>query len=334
MIDVHAHVIFDGLLGGAGELGPRIEATPAGNELVTGSYRWPLGERTSGEVPAADRVEALDRAGIDVQVLSLSPLWFFHHISPSLAVPFTTKANDLTAAYCAKAPDRLLGVAALPAQDVPAAVRELSRSVRELGLVGAYMGTDARERLDDPDLDPLYAACVELDVPLVLHSTILGIDGPSGDPRLERWLGQVTIGYPYEETLAVQALVFGGVLDRHPDLDILLPHGGGALPFLHGRLRSFAATANSPISVEQFDATVARLWFDSHVHSDSALDLLRRVASPERIVFGSNFSGWDEGSVDEVASFTEEAIDSATRLFRLDEHAAPSAASVTSKENA
>jgi aminocarboxymuconate-semialdehyde decarboxylase len=319
MIDLHSHLFFDELLGQAGAAGPRIEACAGGHELVTGAYRWPLKDPGILVTTPTARLEALDAAKIDQQVLSLSPLWFFHNSPVEIAAPFLRQANELLAGFCSADPNRLLGMAALPAQDTGAAVAELEYAVRELGLVGAYFGSDARTGLDDPELDELYAACAELDVPLFVHSTVSGTDGPVRDPRLVRWLGQVTLGYPFEETIAAQSLVLGGVLTRHRSLDVLLPHGGGTFPMLHGRVRAWVESSPAaPVDLDEFDASVARLWFDTHVHSHHSLALLRKIASADRLVFGSNFGGWDTGHVEEVVDLQAQLTDNAARLLRRD----------------
>ncbi|WP_179273580.1 MULTISPECIES: amidohydrolase family protein [unclassified Rhodococcus (in: high G+C Gram-positive bacteria)] len=317
MIDVHAHLFFDELLGMAGDYGPALASSSSGNELVTGSYRWPMGGLTRLSIDPSERVAALDEAGIDMQVVSLSPLWFFHHTSVDVAGPFLRRANELVAEFCARAPGRLLGLAAIPAQDAESAVAELERAA-ESSLVGAYFGMDARNTLDAPELDAVYEACVALDLPLFIHSTVSGVDGPPGDPRLERWLGQVTVGYPIEETLAVQALVLGGVLERHPRLDVVLPHGGGGFPMICGRLRDWVKhSLAAPVGLEQFDSAVGRLWFDTHVHSEASLTLLESVANPHHLVYGSNFGGWDTGHAREVASIADRLNANASRLLRL-----------------
>lgn len=315
-IDTHAHLFFDELLGLVPELGPSIEVTDGTREMVTGGYRWPVRPGPLSIDPER-RLEELDEAGIDVQVLSLSPLWLFPRTEPSVASAFHRKANDLLNAWCAVNPNRLRAVATLPTQDPDAAVQELDRAVTELGMVGAYVGTDAYPGLDDPLMEPLFSACERLDVPLFVHSTMSGIDRP-GDARLDRWLGGVVYGYPFEETLAVASLVFGGVLERHPGVDILLSHGGGTAAFLHGRMREFSRLSVSPISVEEFDRSFARIWFDSHVHAEGSLRLLAEVADPSHIVFGSNFGGWDRGSRSDLDGFDLPVDDNARRLLRLD----------------
>ena len=103
-------------------------------------------------------------------------------------------------------------------------------------MVGVYLDTDPAGRtLDDPALDPLYEALVDLDVPLFVHPSPLGTNGPADDPRLRRFDLDMLLGFAYDETLAVAALVFGGVLERHPGLDVCVSHGGGTAAFLSGR---------------------------------------------------------------------------------------------------
>jgi aminocarboxymuconate-semialdehyde decarboxylase len=318
MIDVHAHLLFDDLLGQAGTLGPRLERDRDGNAtLVTGGYRFGIGPARTLDRDPAQRLAALDAAGIDLQVVSGSPMWFFAHLDTALAVPFARRYNDLLAGWVAHAPRRLKALAVLPVPDVAAAVAELERAVVELGFLGACIGTDARGDLDDAALDELYAACERLDVPLFVHAAVPGLVGPSGDPRLRRWLRDITVGYPFEETVAITSLLLGRVLQRHPRLDVCVTHGGGAMPFLLGRVRAWVATPASPIPVDEYDRNYARLWFDTHVHSAWSLRLLGETANPDHLVFGSNFGGWDSADAHEVPDVPVDLTANARRLLRL-----------------
>ncbi len=293
MIDVHAHVFFDELLGQAGKYGPRIEDTADGCRLVTGAMTWPLAGPSALAVLPGERVEALDAAGIDLQIATITPLWLFHHAPAEIAEPFARRANELLAGWCEQTAGRVRPLAQLPTQDPQAAADELRYCVEQLGMLGGYIGSDAREHLDGPDLGPVYAACEELDVPLFVHSAMPGVDGPPGDPRLERWIGQAVLGYPLEDTIAVSAFLLGDVLDRHPALDVCFSHGGGAIPLLWGRIRAFAGTGRSPVDAETLTRHLRRLWFDQHLHFEAGLRLLEEVADPAHLVFGSNFGGWD-----------------------------------------
>jgi aminocarboxymuconate-semialdehyde decarboxylase len=191
--------------------------------------------------------------------------------------------------------------------------------VRELGLVGPYIGTDIGRPLDDPALDPFYRALVALDVPLFIHPAPAGIDGPPGDPNLRRYDLDLIVGFAAQEAIAVATLIYGGVLERHPDLDVCISHGGGATAYLYGRMAS--AARKRPWARESlkqdgaFDALLHRLWFDVHVHDADSAALLAKRANPTRLLFGTNFAGWDQqdGNVEAVA---RPYADNARRLLR------------------
>ncbi len=202
-------------------------------------------------------------------------------------------------------------------QDPAAAVVELEQSVSDLGLLGAYVGTDLGRPLDDPAFDELYAACVALDVPLFLHPAPGGIDAPRRDDRLARFDADLWLGFAHDEALAVATLVLGGVLDRHPELDVCISHGGGSTSWLVERLRHAAATR--PWSTPELrepgavDALLGRLWWDAHVGGPAALGTLVATFGTGRLVGGTNLAGWDETA---DPSFGDAALASDARRER------------------
>ncbi|MGY1694396.1 amidohydrolase family protein [Geodermatophilus sp. SYSU D00814] len=328
VVDVHAHVVLPSSLGAAGAAGPEQGTAPDGTPFYrVGGYVL-SGVRYEGTAftDVGVRLRAMDAAGIDVQLLSPNPLTYLGDLDAAAASRYARVHNDALAGLVAAHPTRLLGAAQLPVQDVGAAVAELERSVRGLGLSAACIDTDPGGRtLDDPALDDLYAAVVDLDVPLFVHPSPLGRAGPADDPRLRRFDLDLLVGFAYDETLAVAALVFGGVLERHPRLDVCLSHGGGATAFLAGRLARAAAVPRAwvpdALRTEGVPTLLRRLWLDTHVHGRDALDLLVRVVGTGRLVLGTNFAGWDSGgatSVAEVAHLAPVLSANAVRLLRLD----------------
>lgn len=322
-IDVHAHVVLEASLGAAGDLGPELGSDDQGVPFFrVGSYCLAgVRYRGSAFMEPALRLAGMDRAGIGLQVLSPNPLTYLHHVDPATARAFCRRHNDALAELVGQHPARLAGFAQLPMQDLPAAGEELERAVRELGLAGGYVGTDFGLDLDAPELDPFYARVVALDVPLFLHPAPAGIDGPPGDPRLRRFDLDLVTGFAADETLAVATLLYGGVLERHPELDLCISHGGGATPYLVGRLaaaarkRPWAPGALRPEGA--FEAALAKLWFDAHVHDPRALALLRDVVGEERLVMGTNFAGWDQGEPLAPGPLAERMNANARRLLRL-----------------
>lgn len=303
MIDLHAHVVLEGSLGAAGPLGPTLdEGDPCTGRLPSfqvGGYRLEgVAYRGTPFLDVDLRLEAMDRAGIDLQVLSPNPLTYLSHASPDLAGEFARRHNDALAALVAQHPERLAGLAQVPVQDPVAAADEARRAVTELGLVGVATGTDLGRPLDDPDLDVLYASIVELDVPLLLHPAPDGIERPRRDERLGRFDADLWLGFAYEEALAVATLVLGGVLERHPGLDVCISHGGGATSWIAERLAHAASTrpwAGAASAGEgSVDEALRRLWWDAHVGGPRALAALIATVGTDRIVGGTNLAGWDE----------------------------------------
>lgn len=320
MIDVHAHAVLPGVMGCAGHYGPELGVGPEGrSRFRVGNYVLDGVDYTGTPFMDVDvRLALNDHLGIERQILSPNPITYFHHIEADVAARFCRWHNDEMAGIATAHPDRLGGFAQLPMQDIDAAVVEFRRAVGDLGLLGAYIGTDFGTDFDDERLDPFWAAAVDLDVPVFIHPAPWGIDGPLRDERIRKYDLDLSVGFMFEETIAVAHLVYGGVLDRHPDLDICLSHGGGACAYMLGRLEHQGRTRpwarDNPVD---FGAAMRRMWFDNHVHDDDSLALLERKVGRDRLVLGTNLAGWDAPTEPEQIPFVDEYDDNARRLLRL-----------------
>ena len=323
VIDVHAHVVLAQTMGAAGALGPELGADAEGRPWFrVGNYQLNGVRYAGGPFMDVDvRLARMAERGIDFQVLSPNPLTYLHHIEARAAVIFCRTHNDALAQIVKARPDRLAGLAALPMQDVAAARDELARAVSDLGLWGAQIGTDMPRALDDSAHDEFYNDFVRLDVPLFIHPGPAGIDGPPGDPNLRRFDLDVVIGFAAQETIAVASLIFGGVIDRHPALDVCLSHGAGSSAYLSGRLaqagrrRPWAPQALKADGA--FEERLKRIWMDTHLNSGRSLSLLSETVGTERLVYGTNFAGWDEPEGGHGAVGTPPYLaDNARRLMR------------------
>ena len=327
LIDTHAHIVLEGSMGQAGSCGPEIGYHPDGSPWFrVGDYQLDgVAYRGSLFIDVNLRLEAMEQAGISVQALSPNPLTYLHFIDADLAVDFCRAHNESLAEVVREHPAKFVGLGALPMQDIEAACSEVHRMTTELGLLGPYIGTDFGLPLDDPAMDHLYSACAELDVPLFMHPCQSGIDGPLRDPRLRRWDLDLVLEYSFEEAVCAATLIFGGVLERHPSLDICLSHGGGSLCLALSKLRKLAErrpAAPDWLKAEgAFDEQLGRLWFDCHVTGSKEFAFVTTSLGTERLVYGTNFGGWDRGSGPDAAPLRSTLNSNASRLLRLERRA-------------
>ena len=321
VIDLHAHIVLEAGFGVAGKFGPELSKDENGVPFFRiGDYQMkPLDYRGSLFMDTELRLERMELDGIDLQMLSPNPLTMFHHIPAETAVRFCQVHNDAMASLVSAHPGKFLGAACLPMQDIDAANTELERCVRQLGLVAAYTGTHFPHDLDDSRMDSFYQNLVALDVPLFLHPASTGGDKGPEDDRMNRFNLSILLGYPYEEMVACATLLFGGVFDRHPEVDICISHGGGGLPYFFDRFEGMTKFGNwVPESIQQhgLEAMVRKLWYDAHVDGKAAHDRLLEVVGHERLVYGTNFGGWD--TPPPADAFAASLTPNAEKLLRLD----------------
>jgi aminocarboxymuconate-semialdehyde decarboxylase len=328
-IDVHSHILLDGVMGACGEAGPEMGERPDGTPFFRASDYVLENVRFVGS-PFSDvqlRLEKMGELGIDQQVVSPNPITFFYRQPLTTVVHFDKLHNDLLAEIANGSP-RLFGCAALPLQDPEAACAELTRAVTDLGLVGSYIGSDvAGVPLSDRRFEELWFEHERLGVPVVVHPAPRSAESPR-DAFYGPWDLEILYGFLVDEAMAVAHLLLGGVLDRHPGLQVHVPHGGGFAPYQKGRLQ--AGLAKRPwgpgLLARPFDDQWAQLSFDSAVHRADALAYLVSTEGADRVLLGSNFAGWDQElrSVQLVEGLGLEADDNeailsgnARRIFKL-----------------
>jgi len=194
------------------------------------------------------------------------------------------------------------------------AADELRHAVRVLGLRGAQIGSNIMgKNLDDPELEPVWAAAAELGAFILLHPINV-----AGADRLSSYYLTNLIGNPLDTTIAAASLVFGGVLERHPTLKICLAHGGGFVPYQAGRFVHGWHVRTEPKSklAKPPTESLKRFYFDTIVHSKEALAFLVGNAGAARVLLGSDYPfdmGMPEG-VSQVRSLSVPAADQAAIL--------------------
>ncbi len=288
-IDIHAHFYPERFLklveAEGAAVGARLDRSdPRGLVIVTeGGRTGPLG-------PAywdLDlRLAAMNRQGVEVQALSLTqPMTYF--AGPDLGRRLAQAFNDALAEAHTAYPARFVGCATLPMQEPAAAVKELERAARLPGVRAVYLGTNVNGRpLSDPAFTPLFERCAEYELPVFLHPlTVLGAD------RLKAFYLHNLLGNPFDTALAAAHLVLGGILDRFPRLQVCLPHAGGALPAVAGRLQHGQRVRPEARDRARrpFTAYLRRFTYDTISHSPEALAWLIRAVGADRVMLGSDF---------------------------------------------
>jgi len=236
---------------------------------------------------AEAKVAGMDRRGIDISVISVTPVVFFYWLDADAGLAAARLLNDGIARMVAARPERLRGMATLPIQDPDAAIIELERVVREHGFRSVELGCRVRgELLTEPRFRPVLRRAQELGVFVFTHPYVAG----SLPPDLGcYYLGNLA-GLPLDTALMAAHLMFSGVLDELPDLDIILAHGGGYLPYQIGRLehgyrvRKEARdnASSSPLKL------LRRFHFDALTHDADALRFLVAKVGAERVMIGTD----------------------------------------------
>jgi aminocarboxymuconate-semialdehyde decarboxylase len=288
-IDIHAHFFPESFLrlieqeGAAA--GVRIDRTnPAGPAIVLpGSSTPPL----APQFWDLDlRRKAMDRTGVGVQALSLT-MPMVHFANPALGRRLAQAFNNALGEAHTAFPDRFVGCATLPMQDPGLAVGELERAARLPGVRAVYLGTNVNGRdLSDPAFTPVFERCQEYELPILLHPLNV-----VGGARLGPFYLSNLLGNPFDTAVAAANLVFGGVLDRFPRLQICLPHAGGALPYLYGRLQHGQRVRPEARDRARrpFGAYLRRFTYDTISHSPEALRYLVGLVGADRVMLGSDY---------------------------------------------
>jgi aminocarboxymuconate-semialdehyde decarboxylase len=289
--DVHAHAVPNGLLDLLSD-----GALDAVSLVKTEKGRVLRFGRAEDSAPVRDdfddldaRLRSMNAAGIDRQLVSPWIDLTAYSLPVDDGAALARLINERMAATVARYPERMTGLATVPLQDPSLAALELRSAVSNLGLAGVQIGTTVAGRdLDDPSLDEFWSTAEQLRCIVLLHPHQHGIAGRSSTPH---FLGNL-VGNPSESTVAIASLVFGGVLERYPDLRIVAVHGGGFAPWQVGRWDHGYEVARSLTGgdITQPPSTyLRRIYFDTILHDPLRLAALIAWAGIDRVVLGTDY---------------------------------------------
>lgn len=259
---------------------------PCGAKMLMGNRCFREIESNSWD-PVA-RIGDCDATGVSVQVLSTVPVMFGYWAKPEDTLDLSQLLNDHIAGVCRDHPTRFVGLGTLPMQDPELACRELDRCVGELGLAGVEIGTHVNDwNLNAQEMFPVFEHAARIGAAVFVHPW--DMMGKSEMP--DYWLPWL-VGMPAETCRAICSLIFGGVLERLPDLRIAFAHGGGSFPGTIGRIehgfdvRPDLCAKDNPVNPRSY---AGKFYVDSLVHDAEALRYLIDLVGADRVALGSDY---------------------------------------------
>jgi aminocarboxymuconate-semialdehyde decarboxylase len=234
-----------------------------------------------------ERLADLDAMGIDLQVVMCPPAQCYYTVPLDIAVKAARIINDGVAAYAATRPDRFVALGTVPMPDGNEAARELGRCMTQLGFKGVQILTNvAGKELSDPAFAPFWQKAEDLGAVVLIHP-----NGFTEAQRFSRFYFNNVIGNPLETTIALHYLIFGGVLERHPDLKIIAVHGGGFLGGYSGRIdHAWGARGDARGDLPKPPSTyLKKVYVDTVVFTPEQLTALVATFGVDHVLMGTDY---------------------------------------------
>ncbi|MBD3668833.1 MAG: amidohydrolase family protein [Kangiella sp.] len=234
------------------------------------------------------RMKDCDHHGVHVQVLSTVPIMFNYWAKPEDTLDLSRFLNDHIAEVVERYPTRFVGLGTLPMQSPKLAIQELERCVKELGLAGVQIGSHINDwNLSDENLFDVFAAAEELGAAVFVHPWDM-----VGKEKMQKYWMPWLVGMPAESSLAICSMIFGGVLERLPNLRIAFAHGGGSFPATLGRIehayevRPDLMRVDNPHHPRKY---LEQIYLDTLVHDPKMLEYLVDLMGPHKLALGTDY---------------------------------------------
>jgi len=232
------------------------------------------------------RLEDMDAMDLDVMAVSCLPMQFYYATDANAGHEASQIINDGIAANIKDHPDRFVGLGTVPLQDTNLALKELDRCVKDLGFAGIQIGARVRdEELSAERLEPFWARCQELDIPIFIHPSSFA------SPRFAQHYLANVIGNPLDTTVAVHYLIFDGVMARYPRIKFYLSHGGAFAAAYGARMdHAFGARPDCREHINELPSTyLKRFYVDNIVFAVDQLKYLIDKFGADHVAIGTDY---------------------------------------------
>ena len=261
-----------------------------------------LGPGAAGDANAMNwdlpkRIQWMDEHGVKTHVLTLSGRMPFQWVPPDAGATLAQIVNDAAIDAHKAYPDRFLAGVIVSPRDPQLALKELNRVAGKPGMCALALPNsfEGKDYLFEPEYEPLLKRCEELGYPLLFHP----MDGDVNYYSMARIGDSVsmkanlvnTLGFPFEHATTAAKFIITGTLDRHPRLEVVLPHAGGVFPYIAGRIEhDFAATkARGDLKLEHpFEYYLRRFHYDTLAYYPETLRFLIKKVGVDRVVIGTD----------------------------------------------
>jgi aminocarboxymuconate-semialdehyde decarboxylase len=290
-IDIHAHLtpqcFWRATESGGNWHGIKREKDARGGEVaLVGKGRQSLPPRARWT--PEERIADMDSLGVDVQVVSPYVGFYNYGLDASIAMATSREINDEIAGMARQWPQRFAGLGTVPMQDPKAALAELERGMTQLGLKGIEINDHVNGKtLEEAEYRPFWKAAEQMGAVVFFHQageTLVSA-------RSKSYHLPNSIGNLVDRAVTFATLVHGGVMDAHPNLKIVLGHGGGYTCYGIGRMdHAWKVRAEAREHIKTPPSTyLRRFHYDCIVYTEDALRFLIDTVGVDRVVFGTDW---------------------------------------------
>ena len=316
-IDAHAHICTEETMKLLEKEMPKV--APKLKEIEKDIFEWtvagvPYRPFPLGGFDIEQRLKDMKASDVDMQVLSNTPQTFLYNQDAGLTTASSIVQNDQIAKHVRDYPRSFHGIATLPMQAPKAAADELERAIGKLGLKGMQIGSNINgKNLDEPEFEPVWQVADQHHAFCMVHpNNVAGID------RMKSYYLNNLIGNPLDTTIAAASLVFGGVIERYPNIRFYMVHGGGFTPYQAGRWQHGWHVRPEPkkhLKVPPAE-TIRTFYWDTILHSKPQLEFLVKEFGAAHVILGSDYP-YDMGTFEcarQVKALSVGEIDKVTML--------------------